>query len=139
MAFSNKSANISRSRSENHIAKTCTAERITVYLTNLVTILHGTNISEQGGKQANYSFHTCTVTVLSYWHRLIITCLPGSLPVVYFIYQKCSTSKLLKYCGHLQVCSCTVHCLEFTRKSDNIETILLPRLEPAHANRTRDL
>jgi len=32
---------------KNHIAKTCTAQGITVYLTNLVKILHGTNISEQ--------------------------------------------------------------------------------------------
>jgi hypothetical protein len=46
LTFSNKSANISRRRSENHIAKTCTAQGIAVHLTNLVKILHGTNISE---------------------------------------------------------------------------------------------
>jgi hypothetical protein len=54
------------------------------------------------GKQADYSFHKCTVTVLSYWHRLTITCLPGSLAAVCFICQQCSTSKLLKYYGLLQ-------------------------------------
>ena len=78
------------------------------------------------GKLADYSFHKCTVTVLSYWHRLTITCLSRSLPVVCFICQQCSTSKLLKYCGHLQVCGCTVHCLEFTQKSDNSVTFFCP-------------
>jgi hypothetical protein len=45
---------MSRSRSENHIADTCTAQRMTVYLTNLVKILHGTNISEQISKEEKY-------------------------------------------------------------------------------------
>lgn len=62
----------------------------------------------------------------SYQHRLTITCLLGTLPVVCFIYHQYSTTKLLTYCGHLQVFDCTVQCLEFIWKPKNSATFFCP-------------